>query len=59
MNGVAKLLKYIICSAKCIKLIETRINTNMSDIDFDERMKRIKELKDIQKDRVKLISESS
>ena len=39
--------------------IETRINTNMSDIDFDERMKRIKELKDIQKDRVKLISESS
>ena len=38
--------------------IETRINQNMSDIDFDERMKRIKELKDIQKDRIKLINES-
>ena len=38
--------------------IETRITTSMSEMDFDERMKRIKELKEIQKDRTKLISES-
>ncbi len=28
--------------------IETRINTSMSEMDFDERMKRIKELREIQ-----------
>jgi len=38
--------------------IETRINTSISDMDVEERMKRIKELKEIQKDRTKLISES-
>jgi len=30
----------------------------MSEMDFEDRMKRIKELKEIQKDRTKLISES-
>ena len=38
--------------------IETRINASMNEMDLEDRMKRIKELKEIQKDRTKLISES-
>ena len=38
--------------------IETRITASMNEMDLEDRMKRIKELKEISKDRTELISES-